>query len=64
MELYEQLVAEKGAHMAVPDVLITGVGTRIHHMVGGHFVEDSTWTTKLDEEWNLQAAQVGFRLQG
>jgi hypothetical protein len=66
MELFLELLAEKGEHMAMPDVLVAGVGTRIYHNEGGYsrgssggWREDKGWRQQMDQDWDLQAGLRG-----
>ncbi|KAI8469032.1 MAG: sucrose-6F-phosphate phosphohydrolase-domain-containing protein [Monoraphidium minutum] len=61
------LLVEKEDIIAVPDVIITAVGTKIWHRKATHrafggctsddYEEDAMWTKRLDEGWDLEAAR-------
>lgn len=61
------LLKEKEEIIAVPDVIITAVGTKIWHRRSTHrafggcspddYEEDLAWTTRLDERWDLETAR-------
>ncbi|GBF98024.1 sucrose phosphatase [Raphidocelis subcapitata] len=62
-----ELLRQKEEIIAVPDVIITAVGTKIWHRRSSHrafggctpddYEEDANWTTRLDEGWDLEAAR-------
>lgn len=55
--------------LAVPDVLITAVGTKIWYLPEGmrafqdptvvEWIEDKNWSLRLDEGWDLQQVGAG-----
>ena len=61
------LLSKKEDIIAVPDVIITAVGTKIWHRRSTHrafggctsddYEEDLAWTTRLDHAWDLEAAR-------
>ena len=49
---YESVLAALKKHkLQMPDVLISGLGTRIHY--GSNLDEDSYWSDHIDHDWNL-----------
>jgi len=54
-------------HMPAPDVLISGLGTRIHY--GKSLTEDDRWANHIDHDWNPRkilrtlAGQPGLQMQ-
>lgn len=62
------LLQDKEAVVAVPDVIITAVGTKIWHRRSTHrafggctsddYEEDVAWTTRLGHNWDLAAARA------
>lgn len=61
------LLERKDDIIAVPDVIVTAVGTKIWHRRSTHrafggctsddYEEDTAWTTRLDHNWSLEAAR-------
>jgi len=46
------LAVLKKLSIPVPDVLISGLGTRIHY--GSNLTEDTYWADHIDHDWNLR----------
>lgn len=46
------LAVLKKLSVPVPDVLISGLGTRIHY--GSNLTEDTYWADHIDHDWNLR----------
>mmetsp|Transcript_10746 Transcript_10746/g.25503 ORF Transcript_10746/g.25503 Transcript_10746/m.25503 type:complete len:556 (+) Transcript_10746:100-1767(+) len=62
---FVSLLAEKEGRLAVPDVLITAVGTKVwllegnrEHSTGSVWREDEMWAKRLDEGWDLEKVRV------
>jgi len=55
----EALLREKAGFLAVPDVIISAVGTKIYEKdpSSKKWIEMGSWTRVLDEEWSLEAVR-------
>ncbi|KAL4859929.1 Fumarylacetoacetase [Chlorella vulgaris] len=54
LDLFEQLLGEKGGCMAEPDMLVSAIGTRIYVKQQGRWVEDEAFTASLGQGWQLE----------
>eukprot|EP00803_Ostreobium_quekettii_P004176 evm.model.scf_87.1 EVM.evm.TU.scf_87.1 scf_87:8029-14871(-) len=57
LQSFKGLLAEKSGVLAVPDILISAVGTKIYRNNGGSFEEDEAWSSQLDKGWRLSAVR-------
>lgn len=58
MDSFKQLCQEKQHCMALPDALISSVGTKVfQRRVDGSWAEDLQWSACLDEGWDLNQAR-------
>lgn len=57
LDLFEQLLGEKGGCMAEPDMLVSAIGTRIYVKQQGRWVEDEAFTASLGQGWQLEGVR-------
>ena len=56
--MFQRLCVEKAGCMALPDVLIASVGTKVFQRQGnGGWVEDDQWSKRLDDGWHLNTVR-------
>jgi hydroxymethylpyrimidine pyrophosphatase-like HAD family hydrolase len=57
LDLFEQLLQDKGQVLPEPDMLISAIGTRIYTKRGGRWQEDEGYTAQLGRGWQLEGVR-------
>lgn len=57
VDKFQELCQEKQHCLAMPDVLMSSVGTKVYNWQQGSWVEDAQYASRLDHAWKLETVR-------